>query len=356
MVWDIRAPQGNESAKVKFDVLPYCTAGLDIGCGPTKVWPHLIGIDSGKDTDLFGIPMKPDIVVGDAKRMPLFADESVETVYSSHTLEHITEYRTALKEWWRLVKPGGHLILYLPHKDFYPNIGQPGGNPDHKHDFIPQDIIEAMAFIGEDWSLLVNEERDGGIEYSFLQVWRKEEKGHGQAYPCNDPKPEKSVGVVRVGGHGDALWASSIIYLLKQEGYHVTAYTAHTGADILRHDPNIDRIIALPDGVLTDDELLDYWGNEAPKYDKFVNLVGSVETRLLAHGNEPSFYLPHELRHRLMNKNYLEMVHDYADLPHEFHQKFYPTKEEQEWAQEMRDKLDGPLVVINPSGSGPVKY
>ena len=249
MVWDIRAPQGNEAAKVKNDVLKYCKTGLDIGCGPTKVWPHLIGIDSGKDTDLFGIPMKPDIVVGNAATLPLFASESVETVFSSHTLEHIEDHITALREWWRLVKPGGQLILYLPHKDFYPNIGEPGSNPDHKHDFIPKDIIDAMYLIGDDWSLVVNEERNQGLEYSFLQVWRKEEPGTGWAYPHLALKPEKTAAVVRVGGHGDALWASSVVWHLKDQGYHVTVYTAHTGADIIKHDPNIDEIITMMDGV-----------------------------------------------------------------------------------------------------------
>ena len=54
MVWSPNGPQGFESAKVRYEVLPYLAkGGLDIGCGPAKVWPHLIGIDSGKDTDLF---------------------------------------------------------------------------------------------------------------------------------------------------------------------------------------------------------------------------------------------------------------------------------------------------------------
>ncbi|MBP8789778.1 MAG: hypothetical protein KBH41_20395, partial [Azonexus sp.] len=70
MVWSPNGPQGFESAKVRYEVLPYLAkGGLDIGCGPAKVWPHLIGIDSGKDTDLFGIAMRPDIVVKDATRL-----------------------------------------------------------------------------------------------------------------------------------------------------------------------------------------------------------------------------------------------------------------------------------------------
>jgi len=356
MTWDPRAPQGNEARKVRFDVLPYCRQGFDLGCGPDKVWPHLLGIDSGKDTKLFGIAMKPDVVLPDCTRLTMFADGCTETVFSSHLLEHVEDTVGALREWWRVLRPGGHLILYLPHKDFYPNIGQPGANPDHKHDFLPQDIVDAMTVAAPDWSLLVNQDRNEGQEYSFLQVYRKEDAGKGQHERWKDPKPFKTAGLVRIGGHGDALWASSVLWHLKQQGYHVTVYTAKTGADVLRHDPHIDRLIALPDGVLTDDELMAFWAHEAVKYDRWTNLLGSVENRLLYHQNTSEFFLPHRLRHRFANHNYLEMVHDYADVPHEWHQKYYPLEVERAWAKKMRALLPGPVVVINPAGSGPVKY
>lgn len=356
MTWFANAPQGHESDKVKLDVLRYCaTGGLDVGCGPAKVWPHFVGVDSCKDTDLFGIQMKPDIVVSDATRLGLFADESMNCVFSSHTLEHIEAHVSALKEWWRLVKVGGHLVLYLPHRDLYPNIGQPGANPDHVHDFVETDIVEAMRLVAPDCSVLVSQKREAGLEYSFLQVFRKEAAGHGFRMVCDEPKPAKTAAVVRIGAHGDALWASSPVALLKEQGYHVTVYTARTGGEILRHDPNIDDLIVMPDGVLTDEELIAYWANEAVKYDRWVNLVGSVENRLLAHVQDVSFYLPDRLRRKFMAKNYLEMVHDYADLPYEFRQKFYPTDAEAKWAAEFRQKLAGPMVVIAPGGSSPTK-
>lgn len=357
MTWDIKNSQGFESDKIKFDVLPYLArGGLDVGCGPKKVWPHLIGIDSGKDVELFGVQMKPDIVVGNAEKLALFASESVEAVFSSHTLEHLDRWQAALAEWWRLVKVGGYLILYLPHRDFYPNIGQPGANPDHKHDFIPEDIQIAMLDIAPDFDLLVSEERNGGNEYSFLQVFQKKPAGFGQTFGYEQPKPGKTVGLVRIGAKGDALWASSPLALLREQGYHTTVYVAHTGAEILRHDPNIDRLVMLPDGVLTDDELLEFWVHEAAKVSRWINLVGSVEQRLLFHRNSNEFFLSHALRHRFGNRNYLEMVHDYAGLPHDFRQKYYPSEAEMDWARDTRAKLpDGPLVVLNACGSGPAK-
>jgi ADP-heptose:LPS heptosyltransferase/predicted SAM-dependent methyltransferase len=365
MVWKAEDPQGNEAAKVRFDVLPYTMGSLlDIGCGPVKLWPHAVGVDSMIDTQLFGIPMKPDLVVPDATRMPIFGSGAFDTVFSSHTLEHIADHRAALAEWWRLVRPGGYLVLYLPHKAFYPNIGQPGANPDHKHDFLPDDIVQAMADVAvnsaQGWDLLEHDERNQGREYSFLLVFRKREDA--QRVWAVAPRPEKSAGIVRLGGHGDALWAASVAAYLKDEGFHVTVYTSKNGGEVLRHDPHIDRLIVLRNNVLTDDELLRYYAHEAVKHDRWVNLVGSVETNLLPHPSEVRFFLPHQLRHKLMNRNYLDTVHEWAGLvddgqePLITRQKFYPTEAERAAAVKLREALAGPVVVVNPAGSGPVKY
>ncbi|CAN0423527.1 unnamed protein product, partial [Phaeothamnion confervicola] len=282
MVWRREDPQGNEAAKCRYDLVPYLgNTCLDIGCGPHKVFPHFIGLDSGKDTGLFGIEMKPDIT-GECTRIPLFGDGAFDTVFSSHTLEHIEDHEAALAEWWRLVRVGGYLILYLPHKDLYPNIGEAHTNPDHKHDFVEEDIVRAMAAAGADWTLLVSEKRDQLQEYSFLQVYRKEAAGSGHTVAI-ESKPEKSAAVVRLGAYGDALWAASVLPGLKDEGYHVTVYTEKAGAEVLAHDPHIDRIIVLPHQLFDDIDLMLYFVWEARKYGRFINLTGTVETRLLMH-------------------------------------------------------------------------
>lgn len=357
MTWSLETSNGFESDKIRFEVLPYLArGGLDVGCGPKKVWPHMVGLDNGTDTELFGVQMKPDMVVKSADRLPMFATDAIENVYSSHVLEHIVNWMGALREWWRVVKPGGHLVLYLPHADLYPNVGQPGANPDHKHDFRPEDILDFVRLAFPDWTLYENQTRAEGNEYSFLLVLRKEPAGTGQHDATE--RPAKTAGLVRVGANGDAVWASSPIALLHEQGYAVTAYVASTGAEILRHDPHIHRLIELPDGVLNDDELLEFWARESAKHDKWVNLIGSVEQRLLYHPSSNEFFLPHKLRHRFANQNYLEMVHDYADLPHDFRQKYYPSAAELQAARALKAALPmpgAPLVVLNPCGSGPAK-
>jgi len=113
-MWRIDDPQGDEAQKVKYDVVRWTRGtGLDIGCGPYKVWPHLIGVDNMHHAREFGWKMKPDIV-SEAHNLRVFSDNSMDFVFSSHTLEHIEDTARALSEWWRVIKPGGYLILYLP--------------------------------------------------------------------------------------------------------------------------------------------------------------------------------------------------------------------------------------------------
>jgi predicted SAM-dependent methyltransferase/ADP-heptose:LPS heptosyltransferase len=357
VTWNINDPQGHESAKIRYEVLPYLThGGLDIGCGPSKVWPHLIGVDNCIDTTLFGIEMRPDITVGDASRLTLFADHSADAVFSSHTLEHIVDWNQALREWWRLVKIGGHLILYLPHRDLYPRIGQFGSNPDHKHDFEPDIIVDFCRLAFPDWALVEKQVRGEGMEYSFLLVLRKGAAGSGQSEPWNAPKPAKTAGLVRLGGNGDALWAASVAANLFEQGYAVTAYVGKNGEEVLRHDPHIARLIVLPQNILNDEQLLELWAHDGPKYDRWINLIGSVEGRLLPHQSDNAFYLPHALRHTLMDVNYLDMVNAYAGLDGApVRQTFYPSAAEQRWAKEMRERLPGRVVVVAPTGSGPFK-
>lgn len=348
MVWRKEDPYIAESKKIVWEVAPYLRGrGLDIGAGDFKVLPHAISVDNMNHAQ-FGFRVKPDIMVSNADRLDLFSSCSMDFVYSSHTLEHIQDYKGALKEWWRLVKQGGYLILYLPHKDFYPNIGQDGANPDHKHDFVPQDIIDAMP---HGWDLAECQERNQGCEYSMLLVFKKLNRmTNTRSY--QDPKPYKTACVVRYGAYGDVLQAASVFAGLKDQGYHVTVFAAPPGSDVILHDDNIDKLVLFDKDQVPNGNLGDFWEWQSKKYDKFVNLSESVEGTWLAlpgriqHGWSPV------LRHDLLNKNYLEHQHKLAGVPHKPQIHFYATLEEKKWARAQREKMGpGPVIVYSLSGS-----
>lgn len=332
MVWRAEDPQGDEAGKVKYEIVPYTRGrGLDLGCGPRKAFPHFIGVDSCKDTELFGVPIKPDIRVDDCADLSLFGDASMDFVFSSHLLEHIEDYVGALREWMRVIKPGGHLVLYLPHRDLYPNIGDPNGNPDHKHDLTERDVLEAMRATGTAWTLLVQEKRDQGREYSFLMVFRVE--WSGQKVELRS-RPKKSVCVCRFGGFGDMLQASNVFPMLKRQGFHVTVMTTPKGRDVIKEDPHVDDwIIQDPDQV-PNHELTDYWRAWAPKFDRFVNLSESVEGTLLALPGRTNHAWPDEVRRKRLNVNYLEFTAELAGVPYKSEARFYPTAEEKVYAKE----------------------
>lgn len=352
MVWRADDPQGNEAAKVKYDIVQY-TRGhvLDLGCGPSKAFPHFIGVDSGKDTELFGVQMRPDLVVPDCTNLQEhIQDASCDAVFSSHLLEHIEDPAAALASWWRCLKVGGHLVLYLPHADLYPRIGQPGANPDHKHDFTPDDVMKLMVRVGG-WDLLVKETRGGGQEYSFLQVYRKRDD-LVQSLTYRWPRPTKTACVVRYGGYGDMLQAANILPALKREGYHVTFMTTPKGQDVLAHDPSIDAWFIQDTDQVPNGELSAFWEVQASKFDRFINLSESVEGTLLAYEGRVAHMWPASVRRkRLGTVNYLEFTADLAELPYRSESRFYPTFGEERWARELlsdwRKALAGSLSMVS---------
>jgi SAM-dependent methyltransferase len=66
------------------------------------ILPHAIGVDL-------------DFPGYDGTKLP-FADESVDTVYSSHMLEHVPNYREMIRDWHRVLRSGGFIMCLVPHQ------------------------------------------------------------------------------------------------------------------------------------------------------------------------------------------------------------------------------------------------
>jgi ADP-heptose:LPS heptosyltransferase len=351
MTWRADGQQGNEAAKIKHLIVPYTRGrGLDLGCGPWEAWPHFISVDNFDEYRGVVDPRtdrhwRPDIV-SDATDLSLFADRSLDFVFSSHLLEHLGDYEAALEEWWRVIKVGGHLVLYLPHKDFYPNIGEEGGNPDHKHDFQPEDIELAMLRVGG-WDMVRDEVRDQGNEYSFLQIYQKlSGKKHRHSVATRDGVQKPRCLVIRYGGFGDMIQSSSILPHLKNQGYHITLQTAPKGYDVVKLDPHIDEFWVQDIDQVPNEELNEYWEALGREFEHVINLSETVEGTLLAMPGRRTHAMPKAARHMTMNINYLEFTHAVADLPpKDFRTNFYASAQEKKEAEEFRAKL-GPVPVV----------
>ncbi|HVA14963.1 MAG TPA: class I SAM-dependent methyltransferase [Stellaceae bacterium] len=97
--------------------------GIDVGYGGDLVVPNCRGWD---------------VEDGDAHDLAGIADDSFDFVYSSHVLEHLDDPARAVRNWWRVLKPGGYLILYLPERDLFERKRTLPSTVclDHKHFFL----------------------------------------------------------------------------------------------------------------------------------------------------------------------------------------------------------------------------
>lgn len=160
----------------------YCNGrGLDIGCGKDPVVDGCYGWD---------------LENGDAQYLENVENESFDFVYSSHCIEHMDDVQIAIRNWFRVVKKGGFLIIYGPQRDLYEKQRSLPSrfNPHHKHMFLvgkaekpdTLDIVDELrqALVGQEYMIeYVRTCHDGYKanepgkhaegEYSFELVVRK---------------------------------------------------------------------------------------------------------------------------------------------------------------------------------------
>ena len=97
------------------------------------------GLDIGFGSDLITEDAKGyDFEHGNAQYLKWIKDSSYDFVYSSHTIEHLPDPAEGIKNWYRVVKPGGYLIIYLPHRELYEKKKTLPSrfNHDHRHFFL----------------------------------------------------------------------------------------------------------------------------------------------------------------------------------------------------------------------------
>jgi len=78
----------------------------------------------------------------DGRNLP-FPDESQDTVFSSHCLEHVEDAQAAISEWFRVLKTDGFLIICVPHQHLYERKSSPPSrwNPDHRRFYTPATLL-----------------------------------------------------------------------------------------------------------------------------------------------------------------------------------------------------------------------
>ena len=76
------------------------------------------------------------------KKLP-FPDERVDTVYSSHMLEHVADFRATIRDWHRVLRSGGFIVCVVPHQFLYEKRHSlpSSWNADHKRFYTPASLL-----------------------------------------------------------------------------------------------------------------------------------------------------------------------------------------------------------------------
>jgi len=149
---------------------------VEIGCGNGRLLERLgprrvIGVDlcaDGLSRTRVALP-GACLICCPGDQIPM-DDGSANVVIAQHLLEHLIDHRAALAEWFRLLAPGGLLLLLTPNRDFAdPRIFD---DPTHVHLFDRRDLERAVGSSG--FSLL--EMRTLGLPWfrtiKLRSVWR----------------------------------------------------------------------------------------------------------------------------------------------------------------------------------------
>lgn len=336
---------GCEAAKIAPIVVPYLQGKcLDIGSGPGKVWPRLIGIDTANSN---GRPVT-DLMM-DGTDLSMFGDATFDGVFSSFLLHGFSRDKipVILAEWARVMKIGAHLVLYLPHGVSTDFDGAPLWQAE------PEEIEQLIGETPAGWTILESAVRDGEGEFGALVVARKEAVGvwERQIWQRN-PAGKKRALVIRMGALGDAIVAASVLPGLKAQGYFVTFNCKSSTQEVLLHDPNIDEWLIQETDFVPNEMLGPYWQGIEERYDRVVNLCESVEGQLLTLPGRLNHAYSDEARRALYSHvNYLEHTHNIAAVPHDFSARYHMTPFENEKAQWDKRKMNGPVVVWVINGS-----
>lgn len=115
---------------------------------------------------------------GDAQIMAGVPDGEFDFVHSSHCLEHLVDPHEGLKNWFRIVREGGYVVITVPDEDLYEQGVFPSTfNRDHKWTFTifkrqswsdkSINVLDLIRELGEDAELIRLEQLSSTYRYDL---------------------------------------------------------------------------------------------------------------------------------------------------------------------------------------------
>lgn len=120
----------SETAQCRGRLAPFCTGmGLDVGFGGDPIAPHAITMDL--PTPYTSVGKSPQHLSGDCRELYWFRNGVLDFIFSSHLIEDFEylEQARIIKEWLRVLKVGGRIVLYQPDELVYSTHCRATGQP-----------------------------------------------------------------------------------------------------------------------------------------------------------------------------------------------------------------------------------
>ncbi len=143
---------------------------VELGCGGQKTVPHALGVDripKGEKIPHLDTVSVADVVSDADKPLP-FGDMSKDTIIARHILEHLLDTVSTLKEWNRILKMGGRMIIAVPDEAVTSGIPL---NAEHCHAFTKESLKSVAELCG--FQEVVSGATGNGI--SFVACFEKVE-------------------------------------------------------------------------------------------------------------------------------------------------------------------------------------
>lgn len=355
-MWDAKYAKGYESRKCRWRVAQFCRGlGLDVSDSEEKITPKSVSV--GMKHTHCSLPIDQSSPSG----LSLLGSSAFDFVFDGHSLGNYRSTEFILEQWWRLVKPGGHLILYEQDPEYYPLVGTPGASEERKQDVSWEKAWDILASFGNATKLYANRHNTSN-EYAWEMVVRKEftaldkpreymNEGDykGMIGINRRKKTNKEALVVRLGALGDAIWVTPVFKALKKDGYYTVCMCNEYSAQVFKECKWIDEFIIWRDGKdVPYFELEQAWECWYKGFERVINLSKSVEGSLLACEGGDEFFWPHEKRHAAYNFNYIDRTMElagYPDLKGE-QPEFHVTEYEDFLARNFFSQHEDQFVVI----------
>lgn len=173
----------SESSKYLNVMMPYLNGnGVDLASGGWPVVEHAIQVELPKEEfSKYTGGRKPACPIhwqGDIRSLP-FKDGVLDFVHVSHALEdfHQSEWPAMLKEWGRVLKPTGFLVVLVPEHSAWQHCIQVLGQcPNCSHAPPREPILGEMSAAAKSVGLRVIEERETNLfefDYTILGVFAR---------------------------------------------------------------------------------------------------------------------------------------------------------------------------------------